>query len=233
MAMATLGQWRRAMAAGILFVVLFVVGVLVSFANSPEIKKKDDAASAAAKYVRFLSDSSNRTGIVIGAYVLIVAAAAFVWFANGLRELLGSNAVEGRLVSGLGALGASAVAAGAIINATVAGSISFGNEPVPAGDTIRVLMDTFFPFLFVVFALISALLIAIVCVSLMRTRAMPGWIAYTGWLGVIGGLLAVIFLPVVLTLLWFLAVAVTGLVRPPAFVAGLAVAPEPPGSASA
>jgi hypothetical protein len=204
------------MAAGIVFVVLFVVGVLVSFANTAEIKDKDTAATAAAKVVDRLSDSGNRVGIVVGAYVLIVAAVAFVWFTSGLRSCLATNAVAARLVSGLGVLGAGAIAIGAILNATIAGAISFGNEPVPSGDAARVLMDTFFPLLFVVFGLVAAALIATVSVGLLQTPSLPRWLSYAGWIGVLGAIFGVIFLPFVLPLLWFLAAAIVGLVRPPA-----------------
>ncbi len=206
-------QFRRSMAAGIAFVVLLVVGVLVSFGNSPNIKSKDSDATAAAKFVHTLSSSSHRTGILIGAYLVILAGLAFVWFTQGLRSRLDTAA--GRVVGALGVVGAAALTSAAMANAGEAGAISFGGDKVPQdGDTIQVVMNLFFPFVFVVFALASAAIIATVAVN-ARIAGLPGWLGYTAWLAVVAGIVAVIFLPMVLVLLWYLAVAIAGLARTP------------------
>jgi hypothetical protein len=150
----------------------------------------------------------------VSAYLLILAALAFVWFTIGLRGWLAPDPSAGRLISGLGVLGAAAMAAAAMAGASVAGAVSFGNEPVPLnGDAIRVVMGVFFPFLFVVFGLVSAALIATVAVAVMRARILPRWVAYTGWIAVLGGVAGVVFLPFVLPLLWYLAVSILGLTR--------------------
>ena len=59
--------------------------------------------------------------------------------------------------------------------ASVAGLVAFGNnEPVPVdGDVIRIMMNVFFPFLFVVFGLVSAALIATIALSVTRTNVVP------------------------------------------------------------
>jgi hypothetical protein len=207
----SVSELRRAMAAGIAFVVLFVVGVLVMFGNSPTVKKHDSDAVTAAKYVAKLSDSGARHGLLIGAYLLLLSALAFVWFTRGLGQLMSSLAGT-RLVDGLGVLGAAAIAAGAITSATFAGAVTFGDEQVPKdGDVIRALMDMSFPFLFVAFGLTVAAMLAAVAV---RSRSLPAWLRYTAWLGVLGGILAVIFTPMVLPLLWCLVVAILVLARP-------------------
>jgi len=207
----TPAQLKRSMAAGIAFVVLFVVGVFVSFGNAPNIKKHDSDAVAAAKYVKQLSDSGHRAGLIIGAYLVVLAALALVWFSQGLRSLVNSEAA-GRLVAALGVLGAAALSVGAMCSAVMAGAISFGNEKVPQdGDTIRVVMDLSFPLLFVVGGLVMAAIIATIAVR--GGGSLPVWLQYTSWLGVLGAVMAVIFLPMALPLLWFLAVAITILVR--------------------
>lgn len=208
----TPAELQRSMAAGIAFVVLFVVGVFVSFGNSPDIKKHDSDAVAAAKYVKQLSDSGHRTGLILGAYLLVLAALALVWFSQGLRNLVSSEAA-GRLVAALGVLGAAALSVGAMCSAVVAGAVSFGDEKVPQdGDTFRVVMDLTFPFLFVVGGLVMAAILA--TIAIRGRGALPNWLLYTAWLGVLGGILAVIFTPMVLPLLWLLIVAITVLARP-------------------
>jgi hypothetical protein len=214
------------MSAGIAFVVLFVVGVFLTFGNSPDIKSHDSDAVAAAKYVTKLSDSGARKGILVGAYLLVIAAVLFVWFTRALSEIVSSPAA-GRLIGGLGVLGASGIAAGAMTSAVIAGAVSFGDEPLPKdGDTIRVVMDLTFPFCFVVFGLVSAALIAVVAV---RGLGLAPWLRYAGWLAVLGGIAAVIFTPMALVLLWYLAVAIVLLVRrgAPAPRAGAAPAGQP------
>lgn len=220
------GQIRSAMAAGVAFVVLFVAGVLLNFGNTPETKSSDTSTVTAQKWVSYLSSTSHRTALIVSAYLLIVAGLAFVWFTIGLRARLAGNPAAGRLISNLGVLGAGAMSAAAMAGAAVAGSVSFGNNPVPQdGDAIRIVMELFFPFLFVVFGLVSAVLIATVAIAVKRTGILPRWVAYTGWIAVLGSLAGVVFLPFVLPLLWYLIVSIMGLSRPSP--AAAAVTPTP------
>lgn len=212
--MLSTGQWRRAMSAGLAFVVLFVVGIFLNFGNSPDITSKDTDASADAAFTRYLSSSGHRTGLLASGIVFVIAAMAFVWFTGALRKLLSSTEAA-RLVSALGVLGAGLVATGAMINATPAGVVSFGDEPPFSGQVIRGLMDMLFPFLLIAFGLVCAGIVGVLTVDFTRSRLVPRWLAYSGWLAVVGGLLATVFLPFAVTLLWFVALATAGLVRPP------------------
>lgn len=212
--MVTVGQWRRAMVAGIAFVVLFVVGVLTAFSNSPEIKKKDTQATAAAKYVKYLSHGGHRHALVLSAYLLVLAALALIWFTSSLHRLLADD-IAGAAVAGLGVLAAACMAIGSLIYASIGGAISIGNEPVPSGDTARVVMDTFIPIMLVGVGLSLAALIAFLAIGLRRARSVPSWVAYLGWLGVLGGIGAIEFIPLALCMLWFLLLAIIGLVRGP------------------
>lgn len=209
------GPLRRAMAAGIAFVVLFVAGVFLNFSNSPEPKSGETSAAVAQKWVSYLSSSSNRTTLIVSAYLLVLAGLAFVWFTIGLRAWLAADAPAGRIISNLGVLGGGAMAAAAMVGASVAGAVAFGNnEPVPMdGDVIRVTMNLFYPFLFVVFGLVSAALIATVALTVKRTSVLPSWVTYTAWLAVLGSVLGVAFFPFVLALLWYLVVGIVGLTR--------------------
>ena len=201
------------MTAGIAFVILFVAGVLVFLGNTPSIKSKDTDAIASAKFVKQLSSSGHRAGLIISAYLLILAGIAFIWFTSGLRNRSASP-VGGRMVSALGVLGAGALAAAAMAVAVVAGAVSLGSEPVPQnGDAMRVVMDLAFPFLFVVFGLVSAALIGTIAVT-GRTSGLPSWLLNLAWVAVLGAVLGVIFIPIILPLLWFVLVAILGLRGP-------------------
>lgn len=210
--------FRRSMVAGIVFVVLFVFGMFFSN-DAPSTKSSDSAAVVAQKWVDWLATKSHRTEHLIGGYLLIIAAVAFVWFCLGIRDRLESagpaEVVIGRFVSLLSVLGAGAMTAAAMTAAVVPGAIEFGGEKAPTnGDATHWIMDLTFPFLFVVFGLVSAALIAAVAIATTRSDAFPRWVAYFGWLAVLGAIGAVIFLPMALVLLWYLAVAIVGLVRP-------------------
>jgi hypothetical protein len=204
---------RWSSAAGIVFVVLFVFGTLSSI-DSPDIKSTDTSQIADQKWLHYLSSSSNRTQHVIGAYALILAGIAFVWFCNGLRDRVDGMrgaSVAGRTIAGLSVFGAGALAAAGMMSADIPGSVNLGTDPLPSsGDVAREIGNLAFPFIYVVFALVSAALIATVIVTAKRTGALPNWLIYTGWLAVLGGLAAVIFLPMILVALWYLALAIAG-----------------------
>jgi hypothetical protein len=208
--------YRRSMAAGVAFVVLFVVGTLFTI-DSPSTKSSDTATTLDQKWISYLSSSSHRTQHVIGGYLLILAGIAVIWFCQGLRVRLDAAAptdlIAGRVVSALSVFGAAALAAAAMTTAVIPGAVIFGGEKAPTtGDSAHWINELTFPFIAVVFGLVSAALIASVIVAGKAT--LPKWAVATGWLAVLGSIAAVIFLPLVLPLLWYLAVAITGLRTP-------------------
>jgi hypothetical protein len=204
---------RWSSVVGIAFVALFVFGTLSSI-DSPDIKSKDTSQVADQKWLHYLASSGHRTQHVIGAYALILAGIAFVWFCNGLRMRIDGMAgasVAGRTIAGLSVFGAAALAGAAMTSADIPGSVSLGSDPLPSsGDVAREIGNLTFPFIYVVFALVSAALITTVIVTAKRTGALPNWLIYSGWLAVLGGLAAVIFLPMILVALWYLALAIAG-----------------------
>jgi hypothetical protein len=210
---------RWADAAGIAFVVLFVVGALTAFGPQPTFKKHDSPTVVAARVFHVYGSGGKRAQMVIGAYLMVLSALALIWFATGLRaRMVAAGRPEGgspRLMFGFAVLGASVVVASALALATVAGSYTFGNEPLPTNaDAIRVVSDFGTAILLVGFGLTSAALIAAVTVAAWRSARLPRWLTFGGVLGVLGGILAVGFIPMVLVLFWFLAVAIVGLRRP-------------------
>jgi hypothetical protein len=199
------------MAAGIAFVVVFVFGTFASL--GPEIMDHDTPASAAKQYVDYVSTSGHRTGLVIGGYALIIAGILFIWFTQGIRRW-GGETIVGGFVGGLGVLGAGAMAAAGMTTALVAGAVEFGNLPGTSsngGEAVRWVMSLSFPFLFVVFGLVAAATIGAIAIGGSRAGVLPKWLAYAAILAVLGGVFGTIFLPMVLPMLWFLALAIVGL----------------------
>ncbi len=215
--------YRWADAAGIGFVVLFVVGVLLAFASQPNYKKHDSPTVMAHKIFKIYDSSGSRAQIIIGAYLLVLSALTLVWFTVGLRARLvaaGRSPAVGRLLLGFAALAGAAIIVSALAMAAIAGSYVFGNEPLPTNaDAIRTINDFGSGLLLVGFGLSIAALIATVTVVAWRTALLPRWLTYGGVLGVLAGVLAVTFLPLVLVMVWVLAVAIVGLRRPSADLA--------------
>ncbi len=60
-----------------------------------------------------------------------------------------------------------------------------------------------------------AALIAFLAIGLRTARSVPSWVAYLDWLGVLGGIGAIESIPLALCMLWFLLIAIVGLVRGP------------------
>jgi hypothetical protein len=210
---------RWADLAGIAFVVLFVVGVNMTFGPQPDFKKHDSPTVVASKVFDSYSTGGKRALMIVGAYVLVLSALALIWFVFGLRaRMVAAGSPPGGgpgLVFGFAVVGASVIVVSALALAAVAGSYTFGNEPLPTNaDSIRVINDFGTGILLVGFGLASAAIIAVVTAAAWRSALLPRWLTYAGILGVLGGILAVAFLPLALVALWFLAVAITGLMRP-------------------
>ncbi len=214
-------SYRWSHVAGVAFVVLFIVGVLMATGPQPQFKKHDSPTVAANRVFDAYGSGGHRAQMVIGAYLMVLSALALIWFATGLRARLvaAGRSEGGGLVFGFALLGAAAIGASALAFAAVAGGYVFGSEPLPTNaDAIRVVSDFGMATLLVVFGLTSAALIAVVTVAAWRSALLPRWLTYAGILGILGGIGAVLFLPMALVVLWFLAVAITGLRSTPASV---------------
>jgi hypothetical protein len=209
--------YRWADMAGIGFVVLLVVGALMAFTSQPNFKKHDSPATIAEKIFKVYHSSGDRAVIIIGAYLMVLSALALIWFAVGLRGRLvaaGHSPEAGRLVLGFAGLGAVAISVSALAMATISGSYVFGNEPLPTNaDAIRVIDDLGPGVLLVIFGLSAAALIATVTIVDWKGGLLPRWLSRAGIIGVLAAVLAVVFVPLILVMAWFLAVAIVGLRR--------------------
>jgi hypothetical protein len=207
------------MVAGIAFAILMPVGTIVQFSGLPDYDGGKDSDAVIAQRVHdALASSGHRAQVIVGAYLMIVASLCLIWFALGLRARLAEAAPErtvaGSLVSSFGLLGAAALAVGGALNATIPGAISFGNDRAPAAsasESVRFLTQLGTPLVLLVFALALAALIATMTVCALARVGLPRWLGFAGWVGVLGAIFGVEFLPLVLPLLWALVVGALGL----------------------
>src|SRR4029453_8711724 len=86
-------RWERwGPLAGIVFVVLFVVGLTLN-----NIPSADDSA---AKITSFYNNGGDRAQVIISSYLLWLAGLFFFWFIAGLRaRLISVEEAPGRLPS--------------------------------------------------------------------------------------------------------------------------------------
>jgi hypothetical protein len=190
--------------AGIVFVVLFVVGLSLN-----NIPSADDSA---AKITSFYNDSGDRAQLIISSYLLWLAGLFFFWFIAGLRaKLIAVEGAPGRLTSitfGGGLVFIALLAAAAACFASVAGDVTFGGEDFVGVDGARFVPELGYPLLLIggmfgVIAMIDAASILIV-----RTGVLPKWIGYFGFVAAVALLFAGFFLPMIFFVLWILFVSI-------------------------
>jgi hypothetical protein len=206
----TVRAYRTAMIAGAAFALLLFFGSSLVDASTPSTKKSDTADAVAQKYVTWLNDSGHRTSVIIGGFMLVLAAIALVWFASAVASRF---ATPGHPMLGFALLAAVGVAASIAGPLAVVGGHAFGDEPLTNdGHVVWLLVESAFPLLLLVFGLACAAFIASVLVA--GRGALPMWLIVFGWVGFLGAVASIFFIPLALTLLWFLAAGIYGAVRP-------------------
>jgi hypothetical protein len=202
--------YRAAMLSGAAFAVLLFFGATLMVASTPDTKKSDSPDLVATKYLVWLHNSGHRTSVVIGAFMLVLAALALVWFASALAGRYAGPGSPMLAFALLAAVGITASIAGPL--ATIGGYV-FGGEPLTNdGHVVWLLVESMFALILVVFGLACSAFIA--TVLLAARRSLPTWLVVFGWIAVIAGVVGVFFIPLGLIVLWFLAAGIYGAVRP-------------------
>jgi hypothetical protein len=176
---------RWASLGGVLYVVLFVIGVILLYSGSP------DSGSSPARIIAYYSSSSHRDKISFGWIVAGLGIFFFLWFLAALRQTIR------RLEGGDGFLTALTTIGGSIYAALafVALALNVGVRTM-SDDTFH---HTVYPGLihaaddasYMIHATggagAGAMIIA-ASVAAMRARAVPTW---AGWLGILAGILGI------------------------------------------
>ena len=197
-----LEQWAGL--GGVAYVVLFVVGILVAEAGTP------NSGSAPAKIERYYSDSGHRDRIFVGWILVVLGLFFLLWFLASLRQTL-------RRLDGGGLLTAVSLVGGVVYAALALAAIAVSTAlKTMSDDTYR---HTVYPGLIhaaedTAYVLHStagigagAMMIAASGVAL-RARVLPAWLA---WAGVVAGILAlasILFFPQILIALWLIVAGV-------------------------
>ena len=204
------GLVRWAALGGAAYVVLFVIGVILLFGNSP------DSSSAPAKIIAYFSDSGHRDRVNIGWLIAGLGLFFFLWFLSALRGTIRRLEGEDGILTGLVTIGGLVYAALSLAAIALETGIRTMSD-----DTYQ---HTVYPGLihaaddagWVLHASGGAGLGAmIIAASLagLRAGAVPRW---AGWLGVVAGILAlglIAFFPWFVAAVWILVVSIGMFVR--------------------
>ena len=206
---AARGLDRRTGIAGLVFVVLFVLGWTVG-GGTPDYDAPDE------EWVRWFADDDNTLPAVAGMFTLALSAVAFVPFLTGLlrRVRRAVTDAEGLPMIGLAAgiiFSTTTIIAAVAIN-QVAAALEFagggGDYPIPGADVLRQSEQLGFGVGLIGGGWAAALCVAAISWSARGTTSLPAWLSTAGLAVAVVLLFSVFFIPLALFALWALAVSI-------------------------
>jgi hypothetical protein len=205
---AGLGRW--ATLGGVAYVVLFVIGVILIFGNSP------DSGSAPAKIIAYYSDSGHRTEMNIGWLVAGLGIFFFLWFLSALRQTVRRLEGDDGFLTGVTSMGGVIYAALTLAAIAVDDGIRTMSDDTYHHQVFPGIIHAADDASWVLHASGGAGLGAmIIAASLagLRAGAVPRW---AGWLGIVAGIISlalIIFFPWFVAAIWILVVSIGMFVR--------------------
>jgi hypothetical protein len=195
---------RLAPLTGIGFVVLFVIGTIVSMSDSP------DFADTEAAMAEFYLD--NDSSILAGTLIIGVSVPFYIWFLGNLRSAIArAEGGSTRLAStafGSGVASLALLVAGALITAMGALRVDEQGEISPAAAAVYYDIGQVIGFTGVALAF-AGLLAATAIASLRYKAILPAWLAYLSIvLAIIDLILPINWIGTMVGLLWILVVSV-------------------------
>jgi hypothetical protein len=201
---------RWAPLGGFIFVVLMVVGTaFVADVPDPDAPQRQLAT--------YLADSGNHTRNIIGAYMWVLGALAFLWFVTRLRSVLrgaeGGTGALSNLVFGTGVIYSALMMASAMAFAAVAYAVGLRGATVSDPDFVKVLPQMAWMILLLGAGFAGLLLVLTASILSLQTGVLPRWLAWLGIVVAIVLLFDVIYVNIVPLLIWVLAASIVLLMR--------------------
>jgi hypothetical protein len=201
---------RWAPLSGIIFVVLMVVGT----AFVADVPDPDAPQQAIADY---LADSGSHMRNIIGAYMWVLGALAFLWFVTRLRSVLrgaeGGTGALSNLVFGAGVVYSALMIASGVVFAAVAYAVELRGATVSDPDFVKVLPQMAWMILLLGAGFAGLLLMLATSILSLQTGVLPRWLAWLGIVAAIALLFDVIYVNIVPLLIWVLAASIVLLRR--------------------
>jgi hypothetical protein len=198
------GLARWAALGGVAYVVLFVIGVIVTFSGAP------DTSSAPAKIIAYYSDSGHRDRVNIGWLLGGLSIFFFLWFLSALRQAVRRLEGDDGFLTGVTSIGGVVYATLTLASLAVETGLRTMSDDTYHHQVFPGLIHAVNDGSYILHATggagASAMIIA---ASLAATRA--GAVrAWAGWLGVVAGILAlasIAFFPQAAIAIWILVVS--------------------------
>jgi hypothetical protein len=194
------GLLRWAPLGGIVYVALFVVGLILLNNGRPN----EDAPPT--KVIPYYQDSGHRDKIHLGMLLVLVGVFFLIWFVAALRELVVGYAGPGMLAA-VTAIGGAAYAALTLASVALQDAVytmsddTFGHTVYPG--LIHAANDAGYVLHSAGGVGVGAMMVAVSAAAL-GARAVPAWL---GWLGVAAGIVAifaVFFFPWIVIAVWLI-----------------------------
>jgi hypothetical protein len=196
--------------AGIIFVVLMVTGTFF-VADVPSADAPDQVIAD------YLADSGNHTRNIIGTYLWMVGALAFLLFVTRLRSDLrraeGGTGALSNLAFGAGVTFAAVWMVSAVTFASVAYAVGFRDAPVSDPELVRVLLPMGLLLLLLGGGFAGLLVVLAASVAIFRTGVFPRWLAWLGIVAAIALLFDVIYLNILPFWVWVFIASIVMLMR--------------------
>ena len=194
--------------AGIAFAVLFVAGMFTMI--TPD-------GSTEQAINEFYADSGKRTTVLIGAYLVVLAGFAFLWFLSSLRQTVRRLAPEnpelGDVLLGGGILFVAMIYAGTMAIATGAAGMTFGGEEQFSADVLRMLPQLGYGLMLVGGGFSAIAVVLATSIAVRKSSAAPAWLGVYGMVTAVLLLAAVTYVPMVFFPIWAITISIVLLRR--------------------
>jgi uncharacterized membrane protein YhaH (DUF805 family) len=200
---------RVSLLGGAAYVVLFVVGVIVTFNGQVDTGKPDNVIA------KYWSDSGHRTKSNVGWILIALAILAFIWFVAALKRRVQDHDPDGML-AGLVGVGGTVYAVCALVSFSLQDAIktmsddTYHHQVYPgfvhaADDAGWVIHSSG--------AVGIATLIIATSIAARRAGRIPGWLSIVSIVVGVISLGLIVFFPAFLMLLWVLVTSIAMFVR--------------------
>jgi hypothetical protein len=199
------GLARWAALGGVAYVVLFVIGVIVTFSGAP------DTSSAPAKIIAYYSDSGHRDRVNIGWLLGGLSIFFFLWFLSALRQAVRRLEGDDGFLTGVTSIGGVVYATLTLASLAVETGLRTMSDDTYHHQVFPELIHAADDVSWVLHASggagIGAMIIA-ASLAALRAGAVPTW---AGWLGVVAGIIGLfllVFFPWFVVGIWILVVSI-------------------------
>jgi hypothetical protein len=220
-AAATVGS-RRGVArwgvlGGVVYVVLFAVGVIVLYSGAAG---GDDPP---AKVIQWYSDSGHRDRVNLGWLIAGLGVFFFLWFLAALRRAVSAMDADGVLTTVV-TVGGGVYAALAWTSLGLNAGIRTMSDDTYHHQVFPELIHAADDASYVINASGAAGIAAMIIAASLVFKARAVWPSWAGWLGIIVGVLSIAsiaFFPQFLYLAWVLIVSIVMFLRPARYGSGV------------